>query len=286
MSDALLLNSNDLHDFELYLIRQERAYNTISKYISDIRSFLSYFKHASLVSYDMLLDYKNYLQSCDLTPGSINTKLCSINAFLNFKLRPDLKYKLLKIQRSSFRDDSRNLSKSDFKKLVSCASSMQNPRLYYLLNILAQTGIRVSELKYIDVNALKSRRVVISLKSKFRTIFIPSKLAKDLLAYCREYKIKSGPVFVTRTGHVLSRKQVWHDLKSLAAKAGVLASKVFPHNFRHLFAVLYYNLSNHDIVKLSDMLGHASINTTRIYLVTAGSEHVRFLNKLNATLLI
>lgn len=283
----LMVLSQDLIDFKNYLIQNERAENTIKKYLSDVSGFLSYLDSSfdsMHINFDRLQAWKQYLRDSGLTPGSINTKICSINAFLNFKLRPDLKLKLLRVQKRVFRDKSRELTLNDYKRLVSAAYVNHKTRLGLILELLCNTGMRVSEIQYVTVESLKFGRIRINLKGKCREIFLGKSICKKLLDYAWGCHIKSGPVFLTRTGHVISRKQVWSELKALARDAGVLLSKVFPHNIRHLFARLYYKISGCDIAKLSDVLGHSCVDTTRIYLVSTGRECFNLLNKLDRTL--
>lgn len=299
--ENIVFNRSDLLGFERWLRNRDLAENTVRKYLADVAEFLvwldGHFTSGSHSSYvcdsndsnhgdasNDLNDYKRYLTGRNLTPGSVNTKLCSLNSFFMFLGYGELRYKLLRTQKRVFRDGSRELTVGDYRKLLRAAGA--GSRTGLLLRVLAGTGIRVSELKYITVEAVRAGRACVNLKGRYRTIFVPNGLRKEILAYCRVKNIKSGPVFVARTGHVLSRKQVWAELKSLAGRAGVLLSKVFPHNFRHLFAVLYYKTSKHDIAKLSDVLGHGSVDTTRIYLASTGAEHLKFLNKLDATLLL
>lgn len=274
----------DLQSFREYLVSCERAENTINKYCRDVSEFLAFVGDADYLTQDIILGYKHFLKSGKLTPGSANTKICSVNAFLNFKRRPDLKLKLFKIQRRAFRDSGRDLTARDYKKLLDTAYAMRKQRLGLILETIGQTGMRVSELACLDIESIKQRRLLINLKSKYREIFLPKKLCRKLLDYARECKIKTGPVFLTKNGTCVSRKQVWSELKKLAQAAGVLLSKVFPHNIRHLFARTFYRLSKCDIVKLADVLGHSSIDTTRIYLVSTGAEHLNLLNKLDMTL--
>lgn len=273
--ENVIFNYLDLPGFERWLRNRDLAENTVRKYLADVAEFFVWLdghftsgSHSSHVcdsndsnhgdGSNNLNDYKRYLVGRNLTPGSVNTKLCSLNSFFMFLGYGELRYKLLRMQKRVFRDGSRELTVGDYRKLLRAAGA--GSRTGLLLRVLAGTGIRVSELKYVTVEAVRAGMACVNLKGRYRTIFVPNTLRKEILAYCR--------------------KQVWAELKSLAGKAGVLLSKVFPHNFRHLFAVLYYKTSKHDIAKLSDVLGHGSVDTTRIYLASTGAEHLRFLNKL------
>ena len=178
-----------------------------------------------------------------------------------------------------FRDDSRDLTRADYDALTAAARGQGKERLALLMEAVCATGIRVSEVKYLTVEAARAGRAEISLKGKIRTILIPSKLCRKLLKYAKQQKTASGEIFLTRNGTPLSRRQIWAEMKRLCGAAGVAPSKVFPHNFRHLFATAFYRICR-DIVKLADVLGHSSIETTRIYLLTSGAEHQRQLDRL------
>lgn len=205
--------------------------------------------------------------------------LASLNGFFRFLGREDCRVKFLKVQRRLFRDAGRELTRPEYERLLSAAQSRGQERLALLMETICATGIRVSEVKYITVEAARQGRADISLKGKIRTILIPNKLCRKLLKYARKNKTASGEIFLTRSGKGLSRKQIWAELKRLCKHAGVAVSKVFPHNLRHLFATSFYKACK-DIVKLADVLGHSSIETTRIYLVTSGAEHARQLERL------
>jgi len=190
----------------------------------------------------------------------------------------DFRVKYLKIQRRLFRRADRDLSKAEYKKLFDTAVSLGKNRLALLMEVICATGIRVSEVKYITVEAARAGRADISLKGKIRTILLPGKLCRKLQKYAKKQKIVSGELFLTRNGKGLSRRQIWAELKALCKKAGVEATKVFPHNLRHLFARTFYRIYK-DIVKLADVLGHSSIETTRIYLISTGAEQARQLER-------
>ena len=191
----------------------------------------------------------------------------------------DCKVKFLRIQRRMFRDQSRDLTKMEYERLLETAKNQGKTRLALLMETICATGIRVSEVKYITLEAVYRGRTDIILKGKIRTILLPKKLCRKLLKYARKQKITSGEIFCTATGHSLSRRQIWREMKALCKAADVEKSKVFPHNLRHLFAVTFYKVCK-DIVKLADVLGHSSIETTRIYLLSTGTEHIHTLEKL------
>ena len=205
--------------------------------------------------------------------------LSALNSLLDFLGFGDCRVKFLKVQRRMFRDDSRDLTRSDYNALTAAAKAQNKTRLALLMEAICATGIRVNEVQYITVEAARAGRAEVALKGKIRTILIPSKLCRKLLKYARQQKTASGEIFLTRNGTPLSRRQIWAEMKRLCKTAGVAASKVFPHNLRHLFAAAFYRASR-DIVKLADVLGHSSLETTRIYLLTSGAEHQRQLDRL------
>ena len=205
--------------------------------------------------------------------------LVSLNCFFTFLGKQEYRIRTLRIQRKLFRDDSRELTRAEYDRLIAAAQSAGKSRLALLMETICATGIRVSEVQYITVEAVEKGRAEISLKGKIRTILIPGKLRRKLLKYARKNKTVSGKIFLTRNGKGMSRKQVWAEMKAICEKAGVAPSKVFPHNLRHLFARTFYKVCR-DVAKLADVLGHSSIETTRIYLITTGAEHARQLERL------
>lgn len=263
--------------FEIYLYEEERSDNTIEKYMRDIRFFREWLGNRN-VDKSVVLAYKREL--CErYAPKSVNSILSSLNALFMYMNWYDLKVKTLKIQRVIFADKEKELTKAEYERLLTAAKDKKNERLYYLMQTIGSTGIRISELKYITCEALNSGQATINCKGKIRRVFLPKQLCKMLKAYIRERNIKSGPVFVTRSGKPLDRSTVWKMLKNLCESANVAKSKVFPHNFRHLFAKTFYSLRK-DIVRLADILGHSSIETTRIYTIESGTEHIKQLQKL------
>ena len=204
--------------------------------------------------------------------------MAAANGFFKFAGWP-LRMQFLKIQRRLFREPGRELTRAEYDRLLRTAQTQGRERLALLMETICATGIRVSEVRYITVEAVRAGRAEIALKGKIRTILLPNKLCRKLLRYAKAQKIASGEVFLTRSGRGISRRQIWGELKKLCDKARVAPSKVFPHNLRHLFATIFYRVS-HDIVRLADVLGHSSIETTRIYLVTSGAEHRRQLERM------
>ena len=254
------------------------AAGTIEKYVRDVRAF-AVWMDGQPVTHERAAAWRDALVQQGYAPVTVNSMLAALNAFFRFSGWSDCRVRFLKIQRRMFRDRSRELAEAEYKRLVAAARKNGQERLELLLQAIGATGIRVSEVRYLTVEAAHSGKAVISLKGKIRTILLPSKLCCLLLNYVKKQKIASGEIFLTRSGRSLSRKQIWTEMKRLCAKAGVEASKVFPHNLRHLFATAFYRASR-DIVKLADVLGHSSVETTRIYLVSSGAEHLRQLNRL------
>lgn len=213
------------------------------------------------------------------TPASVNSALASLNSFFAYNEWYDLRVKSLKIQKQIFASDEKELTKAEYERLLRAAQSKKNERLYLLMQTIYSTGIRVSELKFITVGAVHRGQAEIQCKGKRRTVFLPNQLCRILKKYITEQKIKSGAVFVTRNGNPLDRSNIWSDMKKLCKEAGVSEKKVFPHNLRHLFARTYYSLQK-DIVRLADILGHSSVNTTRIYTMESGEVHRKQIQKL------
>lgn len=248
--------------FERHLKEDEKAENTINKYLRDIKEFYEWHSNANDVKKDDLLDYKDYLKKSKLKVSSINSKISSLNAYFIYTENESLKLKVLKCQKSLFGSKEKELTKYEFNKLYEAAKN--NSRLKYLIETIAKTGARVSEVKFITVESIEVGKAIVDNKGKIRTILIPRKLCKKLKDYCKKQHINTGPIFLTKSRKPLDRKQIWQMMKDLADKAGVPKEKVFPHNLRHLFAREFYK-QTHDIVKLASILGHSSIETTRIY---------------------
>lgn len=264
--------------FRQHLQLDERMSGTIDKYLRDVRGFAAWLGSRSLGK-DTAAGWKTYLQESGLCPETVNSKLSALNKFLKFLNRGECCVKYLRIQRKMFRQTDRELSRTDYHRLLETANNIGKTRLALLMETLCATGIRVSEVKYITVDAIDAGRAEVSLKGKIRTILIPGKLCRKLKKYARKQKIVSGEIFLTRNGKGLSRHQIWAEMKALCQKAGITPSKVFPHNLRHLFAQTFYRACQ-DVVKLADVLGHSSIETTRIYLISSGMEHAQQLEQL------
>lgn len=263
--------------FKVYLCEEEKSDNTIEKYMRDIRFFREWVGNKG-IDKSIVLEYKKEL--CDkYAPKSVNSILSSLNALFMYMNWYELKVKTLKIQRQIFANKEKELTKAEYERLLTAAKNKKNERLYFLMQTLGSTGLRISELKYVTCEAVNTGQAVINCKGKIRRVFLPKQLCKMLKTYVKQQRIKSGSVFITRSGRPLDRSTIWKMLKDLCESANVIKSKVFPHNFRHLFAHTFYSLQK-DIVRLADILGHASINTTRIYTIENGDVHIKQLQKL------
>ena len=263
--------------FERYLYEEEKSDNTIEKYMRDIRFFREWLGDKN-VDKLAVLAYKKEL--CEkYAPKSVNSILSSINALFVYMNWYDLKVKTLKIQRRIFSDKEKELTKAEYDRLLTAAKQKKNERLYYLMQTIGSTGLRISELKYVTCEAVNTGRATINCKGKIRQVLLPKQLCKMLKSYIKQKNIKSGSVFITRSGKPLDRSNVWEMLKGLCESARVARNKVFPHNFRHLFAKTFYSLQK-DIVRLADILGHSNIETTRIYTMESGAVHIMQLQKL------
>ena len=271
-----------LEKFKQFLIDEERAAATIEKYRRDVQAFFTWLPEKTEVSKEMVLEYKRKL-AVQYKSTSANSMLVALNRFFGFCGRRDLQVRLLKVQRVSFRERSREMSVEEYKRLVRAAREKKDERLSLLIQTLCSTGIRVSEHRCITVEALRSGSICIDGKGKERAVFLPKKLQKQLKYYCKERKITTGPVFITRSGKPLNRCNIWAEMKALCKNAGIEPQKVFPHNLRHLFALTYYRLEK-DIVRLADILGHANIETTRIYTSTTEEECLRSLSRMKLLL--
>ena len=266
-----ILTSEAIDCFKKYLREEEKSENTIEKYLRDVRAFAAYLSGIE-VTKETVIAYKSRLLAENYAVRSINSILASVNSLFAFLGWTDCKVKSIKLQRQVYCPEEKELTKAEYTRLVNTAKQKGNERLNLILQTICGTGIRVSELQYITVEAVKCSEAVVSLKGKTRSVFIVKELQKKLLRYAAEQKIHSGCIFITRTGKPISRTNIWREMKGLCEQAGVNPQKVFPHNLRHLFARIFYGIEK-DIAKLADILGHSSINTTRIYIISTGDEH-------------
>ena len=266
--------TEEISAFRLYLENEEKSKATVEKYLRDVRSFVDFVKDKSLTK-EQTLSFKNILVE-RYAPASVNSMLVAVNAFLDFIGMSECKVKQLKIQRQLFANEEKELSREEFRRLVSAA---EGSRISAVIQTICGTGIRVSELKYVTVEAVQRGKATVNCKNKTRVIFIPLQIKKMLKAYIKKTGISAGSVFVTRSGKPLDRSNIWKEMKALCRRARVSENKVFPHNLRHLFARTFYKIEK-DIVRLADLLGHSSINTTRIYTTECGADHIRSIEKV------
>ncbi len=273
--------SQKITEYVVYLKSEERSHNTIAKYVRDLRAFLTFWGGGE-ISKMIVLDWKDKLIQ-EYAPASVNSMLAAVNGFLDWLEKPECKVKPLKIQREIFARPEKELTKAEYDRLVRAAQSKNNERLALLLQTICATGIRVSELCFITAQAVHTGRASVDCKGKSRTVFLPKELCKSLTRFCREQKITSGVVFRTASGKPLDRCNIWRDMKNLCKSAGVEQSKVFPHNLRHLFAKTYYSIEK-DLSRLADLLGHSSVNTTKIYTMESGRTHQRQLERMGLVL--
>ena len=272
------ITGKQLTGFERHLRLEEREPGTIEKYLRDIRAFAVWLEEKPLDK-EAAVAWKEHLLASGYAPATINSMLVALNRFFRFQRRDELRVKTIRVQRRIFRSRDRELTKGEYVRLLETAHALGRERLALLMETICATGIRVSEVKYITVEAAQAGRAEIALKGKIRTILLPGKLRRKLLKYAKKQKTGSGEIFLTRTAKGMSRRQIWAEMKAICKKAGVAPSKVFPHNLRHLFARTFYKVCR-DVVQLADVLGHSSVETTRIYLASTGDEYVRRMDRL------
>ena len=273
MMKGKILTEEMAKAFEKYLRREEKSENTVKKYLRDVRAFAAYLNGAE-VTKETVITFKSKLLGESYSVRSINSMLASLNGLFSFLGWEDCRVKSVKLQRQIYCPEEKELTKAEYIRLVHTAKQKGNERLNLILQTICGTGIRVSELQYITVEAVKNGEATVSLKGKTRSVFLVKELRKKLIRYAAKQNIQSGAVFITRTGKPMNRTNIWREMKGLCRQAGVNPKKVFPHNLRHLFARTFYGIEK-DIAKLADILGHSSINTTRIYIISTGSEHRR-----------
>lgn len=278
---GLRITTKDIAGFREHLILEERSAATIQKYIRDVKAFMAYAQNSAITK-ETVIAYKKYLQE-NYAVRSVNSMLASINSFFSFFGWNDLKVKSLKLQQQVYCPAEKELTKAEYARLCQAAQRRHNERLNLILQTICGTGIRVSELQFITVEAAKCGEAVVRCKGKTRAVFIVRELRQKLLRYAAEQNIQSGMIFVTRTGKPISRTNIWREMKALCVEADVNPQKVFPHNLRHLFARVFYGIEK-DIAKLADILGHSSINTTRIYIISTGIEHRRRMENMHLIL--
>lgn len=280
-TQAYTIKETDIASYVDYLEEQERAAQTIQKYLHGLRKLQDYLCGKPMTK-SILVEWKEQLAGTH-APASVNAMLVAVNGFLSFMGWHKLTMRLVKIQKTLFCDEKRELSRAEYIRLVNTAKKGGNHRLSLVLQTICATGIRVSELKYITVEAVCAGRTLIRNKGKQRVVFLPEKLCRLLKKYLHKQKRIEGAVFVTRNGRPLNRSNIWRDMKALCESAGVESSKVFPHNLRHLFARTYYSMER-DLSRLADILGHSSVNTTRIYTAESGTVHARQIGRMGLIL--
>ena len=270
------LTEKVLQSYHDYLIREEKSAATVEKYLRDIRAFYMFVGEKE-VSKEIVVAYKSFLQKRCYAVRSINSMLASLNSLFNYMAWYDCKVKCLRLQRQIYCAEERELSKEEYMRLLKVAQG--NPKLYLILQTICSTGIRVSELQFFTAEAVRKGEIIINCKGKNRTILLPGKLKKRLLDYMKRQRILEGVIFSSGNGKSMNRSTIWAQMKALCKEADVTPQKVFPHNLRKLFAKIFYRMEN-DIAKLADILGHSSINTTRIYIMTSGAEHRKKIERL------
>lgn len=270
------LTVNALHEFADYLRREEKSCATLDKYLRDAKNFWAYADGGELTK-ELVTAWKQSLLKQGYAVRSVNSMIASINSLLDFLGMGICKVKNIRLQRQTYCAEDKELTKGEYLRLLEAFK--KNEQLHLVLQTICGTGIRVSELRYFTVEAVQQGEITVSCENKTRTILVPGKLRKMLWNYAERQKITAGAIFVGRNGKSLDRSSIWRQMKQLCRAAGVKETKVFPHNLRKLFARTFYGIEK-DIAKLADILGHSSINTTRIYIMTTGTEHRRKIERL------
>ena len=276
--DRIIMGYRQVQAFGTFLRENEKSAATVEKYMHDVRVFCSFVGNRA-IDKQLLLEYKAYLGE-RYAVASANSMLAALNAYLRFCGMSELCVKRFTVQRQIFCSEERELTRAEYVRLIEAAGKSKNERLSLIIQTICGTGIRVGELQYITVQAVHRGEATVFCKGKKRRILLVAALRKKLARYAKAQKIQEGSIFITRGGKPISRHHVWRQMKSLCKQAGVLPSKVFPHNLRHLFARIFYSMEK-DIAKLADILGHASIDTTRIYIVTTGAEHLEKMQRMH-----
>ena len=268
---------NQISEFKKYLLNEEKSSVTVEKYIRDVTTFYVWSNNRAIEKADVIA-YKEFL-ICSYKIASVNSMLSSINSFFTYLEWFELKVKTLKKQKELFIREEKELTKAEYERLLDAARSKKNKRIYYIMQTICATGIRISELRFITTEAIRMQRAEVRCKGKNRMVFLPKNLCKILKEYAKEENIQNGSIFTTKTGKPINRRNVWADMKKLCETANVARTKVFPHNLRHLFARTFYSQQK-DIVRLADLLGHSSVNTTRIYTIESGYKHKKIIQRL------
>ena len=273
------IEQNLIDGFRSFLMSEEKSAATVEKYIRDVTAFAEYASGTEL-SKETVIAYKQKLIQNGYATRSINSMLASLNSLFVYAGWMEMKVKALKLQQQAFCAEEKELTRGEYERLCMAAKRKRRESLFLILQTICSTGIRVSELAYITAEAVRKGKAEVYLKGKIRTVLLPTALRKKLQRYLSRRQIKEGPVFLSRSGKPLNRSVIWREMKSLCAEASVNPGKVFPHNLRHLFARVFYNLEK-DIVKLADVLGHSSVETTRIYIISSGLEHRQRMERMH-----
>lgn len=278
MAEKRYIISETIDDFRKHLILEEKSRATVEKYIRDVKIFKEFISDSE-VTKESVIEYKEYLQK-QYSVRSVNSMLASINSLFSFMDWHDIRVRAVRLQQQVFCSEEKELTRDEYTRLCKAAEKRHNERLALILQTICGTGIRVSELEYITVEAVQRGEAMVRCKGKTRAVFIVKKLKRKLLRYAAAKNIKHGSIFITRTGRPVNRTNIWREMKSLCEEAGVEPGKVFPHNLRHLFARVFYNIRK-DIARLADILGHSSISTTRIYIISTGTEHRKCMENMH-----
>ncbi len=270
------LSTEQIEEFANYLCREEKSCATQEKYLRDVQVFCVY-ADGNEITKELVVAWKKQLVESGYAVRSVNSMLASVNSLLDFLNLSKCKVKHIRTQRQTYCTEDKELTKAEYLRLLD--ASRKNEQLNLVIQAICGTGIRVSELKYFTVEAVRRGEITVQCKSKTRTILVPGKLKNILLNYSKQHGITAGSIFITRTGKPLNRSNIWSAMKKLCETAGVKPGKVFPHNLRKLFARTFYGIEK-DIAKLADILGHSSIDTTRIYIMTTSTEHRRKIERL------
>ena len=265
----MIITEEKIRAFKTELEKRERERATAEKYVRDVRLYADYLSGGEATK-ENAVNYKTHLSKTH-APASVNGAVSGLNSFFDFCEKRDMRLKSLKISRRNFADKDREMTMEEYNRLLKVAKR-KSERLYLLMQTACSCGLRVSEIRFITCEAVEERKAMIALKGKIRVVLLPGKLCKMLKKYTKKNNIKSGPVFITRTGRPLDRFYIWRSMKALCKEAHVSEKKVFPHNLRHLFARTYYKVHK-DLLRLSELLGHSSINTTRIYTMESSDLH-------------
>lgn len=271
------ITENSIQEYIRFLRENERSNSTLKKYYHDLKALFTFLNGEELTKV-ALINWKKHLVD-QYAPASVNTMLAAVNGYTKYMGWMELRVKPLKIQNHLFLKEERELTRDEYIRLVKAANTKENERLALVMQTICATGIRVSELQYITVEAVQRGKTEISNKGKLRIVFLPESLRKLLKKYIRNQKMNAGPVFITRTGKPLDRSNIWRDMKKLCKCAGVPENKVFPHNLRHLFARVFYSIEK-DLARLADILGHTNLSTTRIYTAESGVNHARQMERM------